>query len=313
MSMPIEVKELCNNYLILVQHHPQHHLNPNERFNLYKSFGKSRIDLPEYKKTGQRLDVDEYTQFYKDRLEHLTLADHVLGWLSILTVRHILPIWNEKFEMQIQLQNTKHIHRVTPHQIIEAAENVINRTAKLDKVFFDSNNDYHMGSKIKEYLTYDLACIYTAASSVLGFVLYGEAGVDSSGLFVDDDISYIFGDYASEAVKAYSVIDTNKPGAWVDEGFRRAEVAFLESETDEDANSEFNKVFGMDSSHGEDILTRLSLTSPEFEEWQNEQMEQKKTFKQLIFDPIKRLEFWEWWLTEAVPQAWEIAEQTYLL
>ena len=25
----------------------------------------------------------------------------------------------------------------------------------------------------------------------------------------------------------------------------------------------------------------------------------------------KRLEFWEWWLTEAIPQAWELAQKTY--
>jgi hypothetical protein len=28
------------------------------------------------------------------------------------------------------------------------------------------------------------------------------------------------------------------------------------------------------------------------------------------FDLKKRLEFWEWWLTEAIPQAWELAERS---
>ena len=28
-------------------------------------------------------------------------------------------------------------------------------------------------------------------------------------------------------------------------------------------------------------------------------------------DPQKRLEFWEWWLTEAIPQAWELAQSSY--
>jgi len=31
----------------------------------------------------------------------------------------------------------------------------------------------------------------------------------------------------------------------------------------------------------------------------------------LKFDPQKRLEFWEWWLTEAIPQAWELAQSSY--
>ncbi|MBN9390196.1 MAG: hypothetical protein J0I20_19370 [Chloroflexi bacterium] len=29
------------------------------------------------------------------------------------------------------------------------------------------------------------------------------------------------------------------------------------------------------------------------------------------YDLNKRLEFWEWWLTEAIPQAWELANRTY--
>lgn len=28
-------------------------------------------------------------------------------------------------------------------------------------------------------------------------------------------------------------------------------------------------------------------------------------------DIQKRLEFWEWWLTEAIPQAWQLAQETY--
>ncbi len=31
--------------------------------------------------------------------------------------------------------------------------------------------------------------------------------------------------------------------------------------------------------------------------------------KEWIFDFEKRLEFWEWWLTEAVPAAWKMAEE----
>jgi len=31
--------------------------------------------------------------------------------------------------------------------------------------------------------------------------------------------------------------------------------------------------------------------------------------KEWIFDFEKRLEFWEWWLTEAVPAAWRMAEE----
>lgn len=30
----------------------------------------------------------------------------------------------------------------------------------------------------------------------------------------------------------------------------------------------------------------------------------------LSFDLLRRLEFWQWWLTEAIPQAWELASQS---
>lgn len=36
-----------------------------------------------------------------------------------------------------------------------------------------------------------------------------------------------------------------------------------------------------------------------------------KSHSPLSFDIQKRLEFWEWWLTEAIPQAWELAQETY--
>ncbi len=31
-------------------------------------------------------------------------------------------------------------------------------------------------------------------------------------------------------------------------------------------------------------------------------------YNPLVFDPIKRLEFWEWWLTEAISEAWKLAQ-----
>jgi hypothetical protein len=33
-------------------------------------------------------------------------------------------------------------------------------------------------------------------------------------------------------------------------------------------------------------------------------------YKPLVYLVEKRLEFWEWWLTEAIPQAWQLAQET---
>jgi len=38
--------------------------------------------------------------------------------------------------------------------------------------------------------------------------------------------------------------------------------------------------------------------------------EWKFSYNTVKFDLQKRLEFWEWWLTEAIPQAWELAQET---
>ena len=33
-------------------------------------------------------------------------------------------------------------------------------------------------------------------------------------------------------------------------------------------------------------------------------------YKEVSFDPQKRRDFWKWWLNEAIPQAWELAQQS---
>ncbi len=307
MGMPLEVKELCKRYLKSIQSHPQHNLSPEDRVVLYKSFGESRIAKPGYKKIGQNYDINEAKQFYKDQLGNLTQADHILGWLVILTVKHVLPIWDERFEKQIQQQNYRNKNPIIPHQILEAAERVLRRTANLDEVFFDSNGDYHMGSHIKAAVTYDLASIYDAASSALSLVLYGGKS-EHTDWFVDDEISDVYGDFASETVKAFSVIDTNRPGAWANESFWQS---MEKLQTDENIDPEIKEAFGIPEIFEDDISTRVGSDTPEFVGWIAEEQAKRKTFKEIIFDPIKRLEFWEWWLTEAIPQAWEMAEQTY--
>lgn len=41
--------------------------------------------------------------------------------------------------------------------------------------------------------------------------------------------------------------------------------------------------------------------------WWNKYSRFRSNYQPLRFDPEKRLKFWEWWLTEAIPQAWEKA------
>ncbi len=47
-----------------------------------------------------------------------------------------------------------------------------------------------------------------------------------------------------------------------------------------------------------------AIPNPTFRDWQNSDIP-------ISFDKKKRLEFWEWWLTEAIPQAWDLAQTSY--
>lgn len=310
MRLTTQLNQLSNYYLKTVQTRPQHHLKPSERFLLYKSFGKSRLSQPSYSKIRSVYDYEQTLQHYVNELANLTFADHVLGWLAILTVQQALFTWDQ-FDEQIREQHFVDGLNIRPHTIVEAAETVLIGTADLDKVFGDAVGDYHMGSTITNFVTYDLACTYTAANSALSVILYGGNILDDDASFIDDDISYIFGDFASEAVKAYSVIDTNKPGAWQQEGLRRLELGLQDLAANPQVDPIVKKALGLDSPTDEEVLSRLGFLSHEFEEWQIEKSEQTKSYQQQTFDPTKRLEFWQWWLTEAIPQAWEMANQTF--
>jgi len=51
----------------------------------------------------------------------------------------------------------------------------------------------------------------------------------------------------------------------------------------------------------------ISIDTGEAGNWRFKNRNSEK-YVPLVFDPQKRLEFWEWWLTQAIPQAWELAE-----
>jgi hypothetical protein len=55
----------------------------------------------------------------------------------------------------------------------------------------------------------------------------------------------------------------------------------------------------------------IAMASYSFKESEKTDLIDKRQINDLEnFDPQKRLEFWEWWLTEAIPQAWELAQQS---
>jgi len=82
---------------------------------------------------------------------------------------------------------------------------------------------------------------------------------------------------ALKALHAFAGVDQNEPGLWRD-----------------------LKLVGM-----------LGIEYKDAENWSSERVKRLENFKPFYLDRQKSLEFWEWWLTEAIPQAWELTNSTY--
>ncbi|MBN9386425.1 MAG: hypothetical protein J0I20_00100 [Chloroflexi bacterium] len=81
--------------------------------------------------------------------------------------------------------------------------------------------------------------------------------------------------FVMEAVQAYSIEDLNEPGLWWEKTRETERKKYIqESAQEEIQNNNFNN------------------------------------YVPITTDIKKQLDFWEWWLTEAIPQAWDLAHQT---
>ncbi len=219
------------------------HLEKNDRFSLYQSFGPSRLELPFYE-AKKPFNSTEKDSFHLNQILGFTQADYVLGGLAILTAKHVSPIWDKAWlQLPPEFKNV-----ATPNQILEIAQNILDRKIEINEKLFELCADFEIGLNIEEWVTYDVASTYSAAYYTLHLILFGGQNLKHTFSF-DTEIASLCPDFASEALKGYSAIDKNPPG----EGFAEEMVEF---------------------------------------------------------DPQRRLEFWEWWLTEAIPQAWNLAHKT---
>jgi hypothetical protein len=79
--------------------------------------------------------------------------------------------------------------------------------------------------------------------------------------------------FVMEAVGAFSIVDPNEPGLWWEKYWEDYREKYIREAEKEENRSE--KV---------------------------------KKFVPITIDTEKQLEFWEWWLTEAIPEAWHLAQ-----
>jgi len=244
LLIPSETQYLCSNYLESMYLDREHQFQSSWIRTLFQSF-YSLEPLAGNNEKAITSPTIEYNQT-NDLLSKF--PDKVIGYLTLITVQHILPIWNRK-PQEIPFENI-----VSPQHILDVIEGILKGKIPLTNALYKYSEEFNLGLNIKSWVTYSVYCVYEAAYLALELVLDGFTLKDTV-LFLDTSSIWYNDNFLSAAVKAYSVLDTNKGGAW-------------------------------------EFVEQLSLP--------------------INFDLQKRLEFWEWWLTEAIPQAWELALETAL-
>jgi len=241
MPMPTETQQLIQQALETVRNDPGHHLSLATRFELYKSFGPSRIG--HFWQDSPFKDVPS-VQYFERMVALWTIADFSLGWLAVVTAQKVAHFWDENEE-----------NKDIVNEILQTAENVLLGRADLEEAYRKLCNDFNWPLELSTNL--NAGCAYREAYFSLCTILddmidyFEQSYPEYYGEIHIDDVVGVVGMFATLAVKAYSAV-------------------YIDPKSIVIANNE--------------------------------------TMVYVEFDPQKRLEFWEWWLMEAIPQAWELAE-----
>ena len=180
MKPPIEVQQLCEEYLTRVRRSTEYQLTDQDRLELYLKFGYSRIlsgigpvSLPDY-----------------------TNADIALCWLALLTAKKVAFICKrgpDDYEV-------REIDEV--REILKTAEGYLNgriMREQAEKVL----DDYWYF--FRPHLTCDVYKAWATSLSILEFIVYGiQTRKEISG----------FDTFVLESLEAFTVIDRNLPGEW---------------------------------------------------------------------------------------------------
>lgn len=192
-------------------------------------------------------------------------------WLLVLTAQYAQPVL-EQYVARIP-------HLPASAGVLSCAAlpaTILNTTKQLlrNEIGFDEASDlmchdfYDQLAGVDFAFTYPVFCAVKAPYDALRMILYG---YDAGA------------DVAQVAVEACAAIDENAPGVWVQNYFpieginpELYSAYFLDEETIADRKT------GYPSIYHPPIPIRYELN--------------------------KRLQFWEWWLIEAIPQAWALGD-----
>lgn len=241
--LPEKLSTLINSALVLLDKDADS-FDAQTRYEIYKSFGNSRLYLDNKFLSDYKDLWDNYYTELLSEIENYTLADFALTWLALITFEKVLPIWDEywcskRIEELVGVVYLDTI--VTPYRTLTLSKNILLGLIKVDEKVFNKVYDLSLGMEAQEKIPYKISCVYATIFQAFSLILYSGRNLPIHFIF-DDIISYHRVDFASEAVKAYTCVS-------------------------------------------DDSTT--------------------------YFDPAKRVEFWKWWLTEAIPQAWQLAQTSF--
>jgi hypothetical protein len=239
MPVPLQIAQQIEWKIKMLEELPDYELSSNDRYNLYIDFGASRL-------------LKYHTMKFEE-FKVLSLADHVLSWLTIITVQKVLPLW-AKLKVKKGQKITDDLTKV-PGEIVTLAEKFLRYKTDFDTAFGEFHETYYYGiNDYREIIDFRSYCIFMAAYDCLDVVLQG---FNVEYPFLEQEEKPYIADYFTRALLAYSIVSKK---VFVHQ--RRFDISTLKE-------------------NGIEISEE------------------------------KRKLFYKWWLTEAVPQAWELAHTTY--
>jgi hypothetical protein len=190
------------------------------------------------------------------------------AWLMVLTARSALLVLDQFMAQVPSTPEMGSLHHLggLPAAILNVAERVISNDIDLDEVFDLACDEFHFGmAGVNHAFSYPVSCAALAASAALDMICLGYRP-DSS-------------DVARLAVEAHTSIDENAPGVWSKSYFPISLISPKDyAHYSLDAETVADRKTGYPSIYQPPLPIRYDLN--------------------------KRLQFWEWWLTEAIPKAW---------
>jgi hypothetical protein len=278
---------------ILIKKNQEHKIiTLQDRLSLYSSFGPSRLSAPAFIRQSIEFNEEDFLLYYSRLFNALSLADLVICYLAITTIQQVLPIWHESRKT---LDNS---FLDTPLDILTLARDLLNRKTAFNEVYMLLNEHSYLYTSMKYSTTYNGFQVYNGSISMLNTILFGLQNVPPK--------TNSYSDFAQYAYEAYSYSDNKEPGEWVklkeDYDTRKLREAIIKTQSSVEFDDNFLP-------HEDDITMSWGDTPNSHFEETSQNLETEE-IPWVSVDSNKKQAFWDWWLTEAIPQAWELAQQS---